>query len=46
MVPLHEAAQNVAWFAVFMYVLIGVVLLREYRKERKNEREDGKRDSR
>lgn len=46
MVPLHEAAQDVAWFAVFMYLLIGVVLLRDIRKERKSEREDGKRNSR
>ena len=46
MVLPHEAAQSVAWFAILMYVLIGVVLVREYRKERESEREDSKRDPR
>jgi len=46
MVPLHEAAQNVAWFAVVVVFGIGAVLARDIRKERKSEREDGKRDSR
>lgn len=44
MVLPHEAAQNVAWFAIFMYLLIGAVLVREIRKERKSERESIKRD--
>ena len=36
MSSLHEAAQSVAWFALIVLVGIGVVLWRDYRKERKD----------
>lgn len=33
---LHEAAQNVAWFAIVIILGIGVILARDIRKERKS----------
>jgi cbb3-type cytochrome oxidase subunit 3 len=33
----HEAAQNVVWFVVLVFVGIGVVLWFDYRKEKKGE---------
>lgn len=33
---LHEAAQNVAWFAVLILVGIGVVLWYEIRKDKRH----------
>jgi hypothetical protein len=44
MIPLHEAAQNVAWFTVLMYVFIGVVLARDIRKEKRDERKGEQRN--
>lgn len=34
----HEAAQSVAWFAILIFVFIGVVLWLDFRKENKNVR--------
>lgn len=39
MVTLHEAAQSVAWFAVIMFLLIGAVMMRDIRKEKKDEKD-------
>ena len=36
--PLHEAAQSVAWFAILTFAFIGVVLWIDYIKEKKNVR--------
>ena len=36
--PLHEAAQSVAWFAILVLVGIGVVMWIDIRKEIKNVR--------
>ena len=34
--PAHEAAQNVVWFVVLVFVGIGLVLWWDYRKEKPN----------
>jgi hypothetical protein len=31
----HEAAQSVAWFAIAMFILIGLVIANDIRKEMK-----------
>lgn len=37
MIPLHEAAQSVGWFAIMVIVGIAVILARDIRKERKED---------
>ena len=39
MTHLHEAAQSVAWFAVIIVVGIAVVLWRDIKKEKKDDRD-------
>lgn len=31
----HEAAQSVAWFAILVFVFIGVILYIDWKKERR-----------
>ena len=33
----HIHAQDAAWFALFIFVIIGVVLYRDWRKEKNDE---------
>lgn len=40
MAAMHIHAQDAAWFVLFVFVIIGVVLWRDYRKEIKNDRKD------
>ena len=38
--PLHEAAQNVVWFVVIVFIGIAVVMWRDARKESKTKNKD------
>lgn len=38
MIPLHEAAKDVAWFAVAILAGIAFVLWRDYRKEKRHDK--------
>ena len=39
MTHLHEAAQNVAWFAIVVVVGIAVMIWRDIKKEKKDDRD-------
>lgn len=40
--PLHEAAQSVAWFVILIFVGIGLVLWYEIRKDKRDAQEQTK----